>query len=118
MTIQEHIKRQGRTLQWLLERCGNRYHTLGSKSRGSAVQVKELLDKIEKMVEANMRPREVQQRMYSRVREEVRMQERNLGGGREDIEIEVMWDGMQRQTPMASGPSHSLRGKFSHTQDC
>ncbi|XP_062873400.1 GTPase IMAP family member 4-like [Trichomycterus rosablanca] len=40
-------------LRCLLERCGRRYHVLNNRSPSDRVQVKELLRKVEKMVEEN-----------------------------------------------------------------
>ncbi|KAL1261168.1 hypothetical protein QQF64_008995, partial [Cirrhinus molitorella] len=47
------IASEGDALQWLIEKCGNRYHALNSKNWGDGSQVTELLEKIEKMVAEN-----------------------------------------------------------------
>lgn len=68
LPIQEHISRQGRTLCWLLERCGNRYQVMNNQSSAPEAQVTALFEKIHKMMETNMRPREIQHIMYTQLR--------------------------------------------------
>lgn len=51
--IEMHIECEGSALQWLLEKCGNRYHVLNSKHMRDGTQVTHLLDKIEEMVAGN-----------------------------------------------------------------
>ncbi|KAL1275396.1 hypothetical protein QQF64_035019 [Cirrhinus molitorella] len=48
-TIEQYIESEGKTLQWLVERCGNHYHVLNNKSLGNNFQITELLEKIEEM---------------------------------------------------------------------
>ncbi|XP_026233986.1 GTPase IMAP family member 8-like isoform X2 [Anabas testudineus] len=111
LPIQEHIKQQGPTLHWLLERCANRYQVMTSQSRTSQAQVAELFEQIQQMMEANSRPREIQYRMYTQLRLEVCMeQEERRQRRREKMEMTVMdygkqvssgWLNMPRGSPAA-----------------
>ncbi|XP_035470203.2 GTPase IMAP family member 8-like isoform X1 [Scophthalmus maximus] len=48
-TTERYIESEGEPLRGLVERCGNRYHTLNNKTRGDGFQVRELIGKIELM---------------------------------------------------------------------
>ncbi|KAF7664722.1 hypothetical protein LDENG_00168140 [Lucifuga dentata] len=48
--IEQHIESEGDPLQRLVERCGNRHHTLDNKNSWDGAQVKELLELIEEML--------------------------------------------------------------------
>ncbi|XP_063048828.1 GTPase IMAP family member 4-like, partial [Engraulis encrasicolus] len=52
-TIEQHIESEGKSLQWLVEKCGNRYHVFNNKRRDDHMQVTQLMEKIEEMVAAN-----------------------------------------------------------------
>ncbi|MEQ2212246.1 hypothetical protein XENOCAPTIV_028099, partial [Xenoophorus captivus] len=53
LPVENYIAREGKELQELLERCGNRYHVLNPYISDDPVQVKELFQKIIDMVTQN-----------------------------------------------------------------
>ncbi|KTF95122.1 hypothetical protein cypCar_00026091 [Cyprinus carpio] len=55
-SIEQHIESEGQDLQWLLDKCGNRYHVLNNKNRSDDTQIKELLEKIDETVAQNNWP--------------------------------------------------------------
>ncbi|XP_076123328.1 uncharacterized protein LOC143103433 [Alosa pseudoharengus] len=52
-SIEQYIESEGETLEWILGKCGNRYHVLNNKDWTDDTQVTELLEKIEQMVVRN-----------------------------------------------------------------
>ncbi|XDV28324.1 hypothetical protein PO909_031660, partial [Leuciscus waleckii] len=52
-SIEQHIESEGQDLQWLLDKCGNRFHVLNNHNRSDDTQIKELLEKIEETVAQN-----------------------------------------------------------------
>ncbi|GLD53858.1 trichohyalin-like protein [Lates japonicus] len=50
-TMEQRILTSGPALQRLLQKCGNRYHVVNNRSKGDGTQVKELIRKLEQMVE-------------------------------------------------------------------
>ncbi|XP_073687369.1 GTPase IMAP family member 8-like [Garra rufa] len=81
-SIEQHIESEGQDLQWLLDKCGNRYHVLNNQNRRDHTQIKELLEKIEETVAQNNgchfeKDRKILQKMKERRRaEEERAEER------------------------------------------
>uniref|UniRef100_W5N2K2 GTPase IMAP family member 4-like n=1 Tax=Lepisosteus oculatus TaxID=7918 RepID=W5N2K2_LEPOC len=51
--LEQHIQTGGQDLQWLLQKCGNRYHVLNNQNRQDSTQVTELLEKIEQLLAEN-----------------------------------------------------------------
>ncbi|XP_051984723.1 GTPase IMAP family member 8-like [Xyrauchen texanus] len=52
-TIEEHIESEGKNLQWLISKCGNRYHVLKNRQWKDRTQVTELIEKVEMMAKVN-----------------------------------------------------------------
>ncbi|KAM7423929.1 hypothetical protein PAMA_000337 [Pampus argenteus] len=52
-TIETHIENEGEALHWLVEKCDHRYHVFSDTPFNDFPQVKELLRRIDEMVEAN-----------------------------------------------------------------
>lgn len=53
VSMEQRILNSGPALQNLLQKCGNRYHVLDNRSKGDGTQVRELIRKVEEMVEWN-----------------------------------------------------------------
>ncbi|XP_069028338.1 trichohyalin isoform X2 [Embiotoca jacksoni] len=51
LTMEQRILTSGPALQRLLRKCGSRYHVVNNRSRGDGTQVKELIRKLEEMVD-------------------------------------------------------------------
>lgn len=47
-TVEKHIERKGEPLQWVLDRCGQRYHVVDTTT-GDETQVNQLLELVEQL---------------------------------------------------------------------
>ncbi|XP_062376540.1 GTPase IMAP family member 8-like [Sardina pilchardus] len=52
-TIEQYIESEGESLQWIIEKCGNRYHIFDNDKLDDSIQRTQLLEKIEEMVAGN-----------------------------------------------------------------
>lgn len=74
-TAQQFIENEN--LQWLIKKCGNRFHELDTENWGDGSQVTELLKKIQVMVEGNGdRHYEINRETLQQVEEKRREQEK------------------------------------------
>ncbi|KAL2078643.1 hypothetical protein ACEWY4_026328 [Coilia grayii] len=82
-SIEQHIESGGEALQWVIEKCGNRYHVVENKKRYDG-QVTELLKKIKEMVAANsghhfyFDENELEKQLEKKKEEERRAEERKM----------------------------------------
>nr|XP_061834147.1 uncharacterized protein LOC133617851 [Nerophis lumbriciformis] len=53
ISLEEYIEREHRALQWLLDKCGNKYHTLNTTKKAGLSQVTQLFEKIDEMSAKN-----------------------------------------------------------------
>ncbi|XP_077078209.1 uncharacterized protein LOC143731290 isoform X2 [Siphateles boraxobius] len=75
-SIEQHIESEGQDLQWLLDKCGNRFHVLNNHNRSDDTQIKELLEKIEETVAQNNGCHfEIDRRILQEVKERRRAEE-------------------------------------------
>uniref|UniRef100_A0A3P8X1L4 Si:ch211-214j24.15 n=1 Tax=Cynoglossus semilaevis TaxID=244447 RepID=A0A3P8X1L4_CYNSE len=53
-SLEQYIESEGEPLQWLVERCGNRYHVLNCRARGDGFQVREMKEKQRQMAKSQL----------------------------------------------------------------
>ncbi|KAK6299923.1 hypothetical protein J4Q44_G00299560 [Coregonus suidteri] len=80
MSIERHIKREGKDLQWVLEKCKRRYFVINNCIFGEHPQLRRLMEKIEKVVaeEGIYNPEEVEEKEKKHL-DQNQTQNRQLG---------------------------------------
>ncbi|XP_056263418.1 GTPase IMAP family member 8 [Pseudoliparis swirei] len=101
--IEEHIANTGEALQWLVERCGSRYHTFDNtrKDTEDNTQVPELMEKVEEMITDN-------QGWYFEVNELILLEEEQARRALEEESMRMEEHARQRDQ-MIGGPPRELR---------
>ncbi|KAM6957909.1 GTPase IMAP family member 8 [Aplochiton taeniatus] len=101
--IEEHIANTGEALQWLVERCGSRYHAFDNTHREGedVTQVQELLEKVEEIVTDN-------QGWYFEVNELILLEEEQARKALEEERMRMAEHERQREQ-MIGGPPRELR---------
>ncbi|XP_039976722.1 GTPase IMAP family member 8 isoform X1 [Xiphias gladius] len=101
--IEEHIANTGEALQWLVERCGSRYHAFDNtrKETEDNTQVPELMEKVEEMITDN-------QGWYFEVNELILLEEEQARRALEEERMRMEEHARQREQ-MIGGPPRELR---------
>nr|XP_040047579.1 LOW QUALITY PROTEIN: GTPase IMAP family member 8 [Gasterosteus aculeatus aculeatus] len=101
--IEEHIANTGEPLQWLVERCGSRYHAFDNtrKDTEDNTQVPELMEKVEEMITDN-------QGWYFEVNELILLEEEQARRALEEERMRMEEHARQREQ-MIGGPPRELR---------
>ncbi|KAM4635320.1 GTPase IMAP family member 8 [Polymixia lowei] len=101
--IEEHIANTGEALQWLVERCGSRYHAFDNTRKDSEdnTQVPELMEKVEEMITDN-------QGWYFEVNELILLEEEQARRALEEERMRMEEHARQREQ-MIGGPPRELR---------
>ncbi|XP_033935222.1 GTPase IMAP family member 4 [Pseudochaenichthys georgianus] len=71
ISIERYIRREGKALQWVLERCHRRYFVINNCEFGEHPQVGRLLERVEKMVAEEGGFYHVEEEVKEEVKEEV-----------------------------------------------
>lgn len=92
-TIEQLIEYEGEALQWLIDKCENKYHVFNNAKRCDKKQDAELLEKIEEIVAENKNHCEMDRKILQKVQEKKNAEKYKEGDGAETERNHQIKDG-------------------------
>ncbi|KAJ8279820.1 hypothetical protein COCON_G00068860 [Conger conger] len=113
--IERHIRREGRDLQWVVERCKNRFCVINNNIFGEHPQVPRLLEKVEEMV-AEEGGLYVPGTVEKKPEQNQKVVERDLGARPKQNSKLGLFKNMEADPPRQSGDRKNSQAGTNQTQ--